>query len=80
LGSATVAGFPSPSSAGDFLPSGSCIFKNLIADLGVKAGLALDPEFTLRRFRAGPASDNPTFLAQHERLHEYMRKAGVPEE
>jgi tetratricopeptide (TPR) repeat protein len=45
----------------------------------VQAGLALDPKFTLRRFRAGPASDNPTFLAQRERLHDGMRKAGVPE-
>jgi tetratricopeptide (TPR) repeat protein len=44
-----------------------------------KAGLALDPNFTLRRFRAGVASDNPTFLAQRERLHDGMRKAGVPE-
>jgi tetratricopeptide (TPR) repeat protein len=45
----------------------------------VKAGLALDPNFTLRHFRAGLASDNPTFLAQRERLHDGMRKAGVPE-
>jgi TolB-like protein len=45
----------------------------------VQAGLALDPEFTLRRYRAGPASDNPVFLAQRERIYDGMRKAGVPE-
>jgi TolB-like protein len=49
------------------------------AQAEVKAGLALDPEFTLRRFRAGPASDNPKFLALRERLYDAMRKAGVPE-
>jgi TolB-like protein/class 3 adenylate cyclase/tetratricopeptide (TPR) repeat protein len=44
----------------------------------VQAGLALDPNFTLRRFRAGAASSNPTFLAQRERIIEGMRLAGVP--
>jgi tetratricopeptide (TPR) repeat protein len=45
----------------------------------VQTGLALDPQFTLRRYRAGPGSDNPTFLAQRERTCDGMRKAGVPE-
>ena len=27
----------------------------------------------------GPQSDNPTYLAQRERIIEGMRKAGVPE-
>jgi len=45
----------------------------------VQAGLTLDPTFTLRRFRAGAQSNNPTFLAQRERMYEGMRKAGVPE-
>jgi TolB-like protein/class 3 adenylate cyclase/TPR repeat protein len=49
------------------------------AQAEVKAGLGLDPKFTLRRFRAGPASDNPKFLALLERLYDGMRKAGVPE-
>ena len=44
-----------------------------------KAGLALDPTFTIRRFRAGASSDNPTYLAQRERVYDGMRKAGVPE-
>ena len=50
------------------------------AQAAAKAGLALNPTFTLRRFRASAFSDNPTFLAQRERFYEGMRKAGVPEE
>ena len=45
----------------------------------VKAGLALDPNFTLRRYRDGAQSDNPVFLKGRERIIEDMRKAGVPE-
>jgi tetratricopeptide (TPR) repeat protein len=49
------------------------------AQSAVQAGLALNPTFTISRFRAGSPSDNPTFLAQRERLCGGMRKAGVPE-
>jgi len=49
------------------------------ARLTVQTGLALDPNFTLRRLRTAAASDNSTFLAQWERLLEGMRLAGVPE-
>jgi TolB-like protein/class 3 adenylate cyclase/Tfp pilus assembly protein PilF len=45
----------------------------------VRAGLALNPAFTISRFRAGTPSDNPTFLFQRERVYDGMRKAGVPE-
>ena len=45
----------------------------------VRAGLALNPTFTISRFRDGAPSDNPTFLAQRERIYEGLRKAGVPE-
>jgi tetratricopeptide (TPR) repeat protein len=45
-----------------------------------QAGLALDPKFTIRRYRAGAQSDNPVFLKQRERIIEGLRKAGVPEE
>ena len=45
----------------------------------VQAGLALNPEFTIRRYRAGAQSDNPFFLKGRERIIEDMRKAGVPE-
>ena len=46
----------------------------------VQAGLALNPGFTIRRYRAGAQSDNPVFLKRRERIIEDMRKAGVPEE
>jgi TolB-like protein/class 3 adenylate cyclase/Tfp pilus assembly protein PilF len=45
----------------------------------VQAGLALNPGFTIRRYRAGAQSDNPTFLKGRERIIEDLRKAGVPE-
>ena len=45
----------------------------------VQTGLALNPGFTIRRYRAGAQSDNPLFLKRRERLIEDMRKAGVPE-
>jgi TolB-like protein/Flp pilus assembly protein TadD len=44
-----------------------------------QAGLVLDPTFTIRRFRVGVSSDNPTYLALRERIYEGMRQAGVPE-
>jgi TolB-like protein/Flp pilus assembly protein TadD len=43
------------------------------------AGLALDPGFTVRRFRDGASSDNAIYLAERERVYEGMRLAGVPE-
>jgi TolB-like protein len=44
-----------------------------------QAGLTLQPNFTIRRFRANPYSDNPDYLAKRERVYEGMRLAGVPE-
>jgi tetratricopeptide (TPR) repeat protein len=44
-----------------------------------QAGLALDPSFTLRRFRVNVPSDNPTYRAGARRIYEAMRLAGVPE-
>jgi hypothetical protein len=44
-----------------------------------KTGLALDPTFTIRRFRDGASTDNPTYLAGRERICEGMRLAGVPD-
>jgi tetratricopeptide (TPR) repeat protein len=44
-----------------------------------QAGLALDPGFTIRRFRAGAYTNNPVYLAKRERVYEGMRMAGVPE-
>jgi TolB-like protein/Tfp pilus assembly protein PilF len=47
----------------------------------VKAGLALNPNFSISRARAlwTAIADDPTYLAQLEPLLEGMRKAGVPE-
>jgi TolB-like protein/class 3 adenylate cyclase/Tfp pilus assembly protein PilF len=49
------------------------------ARAAVNSGLALDPRFTIRRFRANAPSDNPIYLAGRERLVEGMGLAGVPE-
>ena len=45
----------------------------------VRAGLALDPTFSLRRLR-GRMSDDPTYVVGSKRVREGMRMAGVPEE
>lgn len=49
------------------------------ARTAAKAGLALDPDFTIRRLRSTRRSNNPTYLAGRDRLCEGMRIAGVPE-
>ena len=52
------------------------------AHSAVKAGLALNPTYTVSRIRAAwtAMSDDPTYLAQLEPIFEGMRKAGVPEQ
>ena len=47
--------------------------------MAAKAGLELEPTFTIRRYREGAVTDNATYLAQRERFYEGMRIAGVPE-
>ena len=42
------------------------------------AGLRLDPNFTVARFRNERRSENPTFLAQRERIYAGLNLAGVP--
>ena len=49
------------------------------ARAAARACLALDPDFTISRLRAGPFSDNPLYLATRERAYEGMRLAGFPE-
>jgi TolB-like protein len=51
------------------------------AHSAVKAGLALNPTFAIARAHAAWTawSDDPTYLAQTERILEGLRKAGVPE-
>ena len=46
----------------------------------VRAGLNLDPGFTIARFRSVTFGDHPVYLAGRERMSEGMRMAGVPEE
>ena len=52
------------------------------AHSAVKAGLALNPAFTISRARAAwtARSDDPTYLAQLEPILDGLRKAGVPEQ
>ena len=49
------------------------------ARAAAQAGLALQPDFTLRRYRMNALSDNPAYLAGRERSCQGMRLAGVPE-
>jgi TolB-like protein/class 3 adenylate cyclase len=49
------------------------------AQAAAQAGLALDPTFTIRRFRIGAATDNARFISTREHFYSGMRKAGVPE-
>jgi TolB-like protein/class 3 adenylate cyclase len=49
------------------------------ARAAAQAGLALEPGFTIRRFRAGARSDNAAYLAGRERTYQGMRMAGIPE-
>ncbi len=44
-----------------------------------RAGLELNPGFTIALDRATRPSDHPVLLASYERVHEGMRLAGVPE-
>jgi TolB-like protein/Flp pilus assembly protein TadD len=49
------------------------------AQATVKAGLALHPSFTIRRYRTSAACSHPAYLAGRERTYQGMRMAGVPE-
>ena len=48
------------------------------ARAAAKAGLELEPSFTIARFRAGARSENPVYLGGRERIYEGMRRAGIP--
>jgi tetratricopeptide (TPR) repeat protein len=69
-------------------PIGHFLLAATLAELGrigearaaLQGGLALNPGFTIRRYREGARSDNPAFLKRREQIIEAMRKAGVPEE
>ena len=49
------------------------------ARAAAQAGLAINPGFTIRRWRAAKSSDHPTYLVGQHRFCEGMRLAGVPE-
>jgi hypothetical protein len=51
------------------------------AHSAVKAGIAINPSFTVSRARVNwtALSDDPTYLAQLEPIFDGLRKAGVPE-
>jgi tetratricopeptide (TPR) repeat protein len=49
------------------------------ARAAAQAGLALLPNFTIRRYRASTACNHPAYLAGRERTYEGLRLAGVPE-
>ncbi len=49
------------------------------AQAAAQAALALNPSFTIARYRPAGPTDNPTYLSQRERFIDGMRKAGVPE-
>src|SRR5262249_43601348 len=49
------------------------------ARTSTQAGLALDPNFSIRRYRASAACSHPLYLAGRERMYDGMRTAGVPE-
>ncbi len=52
------------------------------AHSSVKAGIAINPSFTVSRARVDwtALSDDPTYLAQLEPIFDGLRKAGVPEQ
>jgi tetratricopeptide (TPR) repeat protein len=45
-----------------------------------RAGLELNPGFTIARLRSSSFSDHPIYLAGRERVYEGLRLAGVPEQ
>ena len=45
-----------------------------------RTGLAINPTFSISRFRASVPSDGPTAVAGRERIIDGLRKAGVPEQ
>jgi TolB-like protein/Flp pilus assembly protein TadD len=44
-----------------------------------RAGLELDPGFTIARLRSSAFSDNPVYLTGRDHVYEGLRKAGMPE-
>jgi tetratricopeptide (TPR) repeat protein len=49
------------------------------AQAAARAGLAMDPGFTISRYQNNPLSENATYLVQRKRIYEGMLAAGLPE-
>jgi tetratricopeptide (TPR) repeat protein len=49
------------------------------ARAAAKAGLELEPNFTIARYRAGARSQNLVYLGGRERIYDGMRRASIPE-
>jgi TolB-like protein len=64
-----------------FVLAGALALAGLLAEAAQVQDVAqrLVPNFTIARFRAGAASDNPEYLAQREHMYRGLRLAGVPE-
>jgi tetratricopeptide (TPR) repeat protein len=64
-----------------FVLGGALALAGLLAEAAEVRAVAqrLVPNFTIARFRAGAASDNPVYLAQREHMYRGLRLAGVPE-
>jgi TolB-like protein len=64
-----------------FILAGALALAGLLAEAAEVREVAqrLLPNFTMARFRAGAASDNPVYLAQREHFYNGLRLAGVPE-
>ena len=71
----------------EIIPMGHFYLAAALAHLGeldearatVQAGLALNPSFTIRRFRTNSPSNHPCISRDGERVYEGLRMAGVPE-
>jgi TolB-like protein len=64
-----------------FILAAALALAGLLADAAEVRALAqrLVPNFTIARFRAGAASDNPVYVAEREYFYRGLRLAGVPE-
>ncbi len=67
---------------GHFFLAGALALVNRHDDArrSAQAGLMLDLSFTVSRYRANAASDNPIYLARRERMYDGLRQAGIPED
>ena len=63
-----------------FVLAGALALAGLLAEAAEVRAVAqrLVPNFTIARFRAGAASDNPVYLAQRDQFYNGLRLAGVP--